>query len=73
MRQFDRRVEVLFGAAKIGAITVILNNRLSGGEVAAILTDAEPSVLIVDRAGRSLVDSAFTASGGCNCRHLRER
>jgi acyl-CoA synthetase (AMP-forming)/AMP-acid ligase II len=58
--------EVLFGAAKIGAITVILNNRLSSGEVAAILADAEPAVLIVDRAGRSLVGSAVTASGGCS-------
>lgn len=58
--------EVLFGAAKIGAITVILNNRLSSGEVAAILTDAGPAVLIVDRAGRSLVGSTGTASAGCS-------
>ena len=58
--------EVLFGAAKVGAITVIVNNRLSGAEVAVILADAEPSVVIVDRATRSIVDSAFIESVGCN-------
>jgi acyl-CoA synthetase (AMP-forming)/AMP-acid ligase II len=57
--------EVLFGAAKIGAITVIVNHRLSSAEVAAILADAEPSVVIVDRAARALVDSALADTAGC--------
>ncbi len=57
--------EVLFGAAKIGAISVIVNNRLNSTEVAAILVDAQPSVLIVDRAASSIVGSAATEPGGC--------
>jgi acyl-CoA synthetase (AMP-forming)/AMP-acid ligase II len=56
--------EVLFGAAKIGAISVIVNNRLSSADVAAILADAQPSVLIVDRAARSIAGSAPMEPGG---------
>ncbi len=47
--------EVLFGAAKIGAITLIVNNRLSSAEVTAILADAQPSVVILDRAAGSVL------------------
>jgi acyl-CoA synthetase (AMP-forming)/AMP-acid ligase II len=40
--------EVAFGAAKAGAITVSLNWRLTGVELAEILADAEPAVLVLD-------------------------
>jgi acyl-CoA synthetase (AMP-forming)/AMP-acid ligase II len=56
--------EVLFGAAKIGAITVIVNSRLGSAEVAPIFADAQPSVLIVDRAARALVGSDVMQPGG---------
>jgi long-chain acyl-CoA synthetase len=41
--------EVLFGAAQINAVPVPVNWRLSPGEMADIINDAEPGVLIVDR------------------------
>jgi acyl-CoA synthetase (AMP-forming)/AMP-acid ligase II len=40
-------LEVLFGAAKIGAIPTALNNRLARGELQTILRDAEPAVLVL--------------------------
>jgi len=40
-------LEVLYGAAKLGAIATALNNRLSAGELRAILHDAEPLVLVL--------------------------
>ncbi|MCW2581472.1 MAG: hypothetical protein JWQ53_262 [Klenkia sp.] len=40
--------EVVFGAAKIGAVTVGLNFRLAAPEVAAIVADAAPRVVVVD-------------------------
>ncbi|MCB2051880.1 MAG: AMP-binding protein [Novosphingobium sp.] len=40
--------ELLFGCAKSGAIMVPLNHRLSGREVDDILSDAEPSLLLVE-------------------------
>ncbi len=58
--------EVLFGAAKLGAITVIVNNRLSSAEVAAILADAQPAIVIVDRAASSIIDSTVVEAGGCS-------
>jgi acyl-CoA synthetase (AMP-forming)/AMP-acid ligase II len=36
----------MFAAAKLGAVMVPLNFRLAGPELAAILADAEPAVLI---------------------------
>jgi acyl-CoA synthetase (AMP-forming)/AMP-acid ligase II len=42
-------LEVLYGAAKAGAIATAVNNRLAPPEIAAILTDAEPAVLVVDQ------------------------
>jgi acyl-coenzyme A synthetase/AMP-(fatty) acid ligase len=42
--------EVLYGAAKCGAIFTAVNNRLAPREVLAILADAEPSILVVDPA-----------------------
>jgi acyl-CoA synthetase (AMP-forming)/AMP-acid ligase II len=40
-------LEVLYGAAKIGAIATALNNRLSRPELQSILRDAEPRVLVL--------------------------
>ncbi len=40
--------EVLFGAAKLGAVTVAVNWRLSPGEMALIVSDAGASVLVLD-------------------------
>ncbi|HVE25484.1 MAG TPA: long-chain-fatty-acid--CoA ligase, partial [Sporichthya sp.] len=40
--------EVAFGAAKIGAVTVGLNWRLTPAELSLVLADAEPAVLFVD-------------------------
>ena len=39
-------LELLYGAAKVGAIATALNNRLSATELTAILRDAEPVVLV---------------------------
>jgi len=42
-------LEVLYGAAKIGAVFTAVNNRLARPEVDAILRDAEPAVLVLGR------------------------
>ena len=39
-------LEVLYGAAKIGAVATALNNRLAPAELDGILRDAEPAVLV---------------------------
>ncbi|WP_433219058.1 AMP-binding protein [Dactylosporangium sp. CS-047395] len=41
-------LEVLYGATKAGAIATAINNRLALPEIAAILSDAAPAVLVVD-------------------------
>ncbi|WP_433086492.1 AMP-binding protein [Dactylosporangium sp. CA-052675] len=41
-------LEVLYGATKAGAIATAVNNRLAPPEIAAILADAAPAVLITD-------------------------
>jgi len=43
-------LEVLYGATKAGAVATAVNNRLAGPEIAAILADAQPAVLVVDDA-----------------------
>jgi acyl-CoA synthetase (AMP-forming)/AMP-acid ligase II len=40
--------EVAFGASKVGATIVALNWRLAAPEIAAIVADARPAVLVVD-------------------------
>jgi acyl-CoA synthetase (AMP-forming)/AMP-acid ligase II len=47
--------EVLYGAAKCGAIFTAVNHRLARAEVLAILADAEPAIVIVDPAAAPLV------------------
>jgi len=51
-------LEVFYGAAKAGAIATSINNRLSRREVEAILADAEPAVVVVDREALALVEAA---------------
>lgn len=53
-------VEVMNGAARIGAIFTALNNRLAPGEVAAILSDAVPAVIVVGRGDAALAPSEGT-------------
>jgi long-chain acyl-CoA synthetase len=47
--------ELLFGAARVGAVLVALNWRLAPPEIAAILADAEPSVVLSGSAQRALL------------------
>lgn len=39
-------LEVVYGAAKIGAIPTPLNNRLAAAELQAVMADAEPAVIV---------------------------
>ncbi|GAA0950118.1 long-chain-fatty-acid--CoA ligase [Actinocorallia libanotica] len=50
--------DLLFGAAKLGAVTVPVNWRLTGREITAILTDAGAAVTVADREA-----DAFPAPG----------
>jgi len=50
--------EVVFGAAKTGAVTVGLNSRLAAAEVAGIVADARPCVVLVAPEFRSLLGDA---------------
>lgn len=47
--------EVTFGAAKVGAVTVGLNFRLATPEIAAIVADARPRVVVVAPEFRALL------------------
>ncbi len=52
--------ELLFACSKIGAVYTGLNWRLSAAEIAAILDDAKPALLIVGATERSLLDGSKT-------------
>ncbi len=47
--------ELLFGAARAGAVLVVLNWRLAPPEIAAILADAEPALVLVGAEERPLL------------------
>jgi long-chain acyl-CoA synthetase len=51
-------LEVLYGAAKAGAIATSINNRLSPREIIQLLNDADPAVVVVDRDARTLVETS---------------
>ncbi len=51
--------EALIACAKLGAMLLPLNWRLAAPELAYILADAEPKVVIADDAFRSLLDEAM--------------
>lgn len=48
--------ELLFGAARAGAVLVGVNWRLAPAEVAAVLDDAAPAFVVVEEAQRRLVE-----------------
>jgi len=52
---------MIYGVNKIGATLVCLNWRLSAREIDEILTDASPSLLLVDDAGAALLPQGFDA------------
>ncbi|MET3807295.1 acyl-CoA synthetase (AMP-forming)/AMP-acid ligase II [Nakamurella sp. UYEF19] len=54
---------VLYGAAKMGAIPTALNNRLAPPEVAQILQDAEPAVIVIGAGDEQHVPVAVTITG----------
>ena len=58
-------VEVPCGAARARAIFTAVNNRLAAREVLDILADAEPRVLIVDRAAAALVTDVGSLDFDC--------
>jgi acyl-CoA synthetase (AMP-forming)/AMP-acid ligase II len=48
-------LEVLHGAVRCGAIPVPLNNRLAAPELAGVLADADPAVIVVDDSAPAIV------------------
>ena len=56
-------LEWLFGAARLGAITVPINHRLSPGEVAHVLTDSGAAVLVRSTAFTGLAGDALDVAG----------
>ncbi len=54
---------VLYGTAKLGAIPTALNNRLAPAEVAHILSDAEPSVVVVGAGDEQQLPTATATAG----------
>lgn len=55
-------IEVVFATARIGAITVPVNFRLSADEIAYLITDARPSVVVHDHSFAGLSADAIEAS-----------
>ena len=53
--------ELMLGAAKVGAVTVPVNWRLAPSEVAAVLADAEPRLVVVESELLHLVESTQTS------------
>ena len=51
-------LEAVLGAARIGAISVPLNTRLAAPELAELLDDARPALLIAEAGVRPLADAA---------------
>lgn len=56
--------ELMFGSAKLGAVTVPVNWRLAPAEVDGVLSDAQPDVLLVEHDLLHLVGDAHTARLG---------
>ncbi|MBF7735384.1 MULTISPECIES: long-chain-fatty-acid--CoA ligase [Rhodococcus] len=63
-------VEIVLAAAKIGAVAIPINWRLSGAEVAEVLADADARVLFFHSEFEGVV-SAVQASGGTKLRVVR--
>jgi acyl-CoA synthetase (AMP-forming)/AMP-acid ligase II len=54
-------LELVLGLSDVGAIVATLNNRLSAAELAAILADCTPRVLLVHPSCAALVDKGWAA------------
>jgi len=50
-------LDAVFAAARIGAIPLPINTRLAPAELAYILTDAQPRLVMTDHAGAPLLDA----------------
>lgn len=57
-------LEWLFGAARLGAITVPINHRLAPAEVAHVLADSGATVLVRSAAFAALAEDALATLGG---------
>src|SRR6185312_9510556 len=55
-------LEVIYGAAKIGAVPTPLNNRLALAELTAVLADAEPTVVITGAGEPDVADIVPTST-----------
>ena len=55
--------ELLFGGAKAGIVTVPVNWRLAPAEVDAVIEDAAPSILVVERDYMALAERAISMLG----------
>ena len=66
-------LEWLFGAARLGAITVPINHRLSPGEVAHVLTDSGAAVLVRSTAFTGLAGDALDVAGALPVVELGEQ
>lgn len=58
-------LEALFAAARLGAITLPVNARLTPDEVAFQLDDCRPSVLLVEKGWRARADEAIAKAARC--------
>ena len=56
-------IEAMLAANLLGAIAVPVNFRLTGPEVAYILADCEPAVIVADAFGKGAVEAALALAG----------
>ena len=59
-------LEAVFASARLGAIVLPINARLTAEEVAFQLDDATPSILMVERRWRDLADQACRLASGAD-------
>jgi long-chain acyl-CoA synthetase len=70
--------ELLFGCAKVGAVMVGLNWRLSQSEIATLVGDAQPRVVLVDEELRGLLPAfgadsdVYVLDSGAGYEHWRD-
>lgn len=57
-------IPLFFGCIRLGAILVPLNWRLSGVELARVISDAAPSIVFGENASRALLEDAFAHLDG---------
>ena len=60
-------LEAMLAANLLGAIAVPVNFRLTGPEVAYILADCEPAVIVADAFGKDAVEAALALAGQGPC------